>query len=171
MISIIFTENITDKIYNPNDNWDCYMRVGYAGLSTDDKPISAIEENKPNYLVGNSSIFYEMDTGNEYFFDQNTETWILSDGTGGSTMALFINLDVSTGALDKTCQEILDAVTSGKVVYMIVPETTEDFGKGVYNLSYIMNSEPYTIIFFNDYVFVVSSVDSYPVFDNGNSLN
>ncbi len=39
----------------------------YRGLSSDEKPTDA----------PNGSSFYEMDTGDVYMFDKNSDTWIL----------------------------------------------------------------------------------------------
>lgn len=42
------------------------------GKSSDTKPIDFIE----TCPIINGSIFIEMDTGNAYFFDEETHTWI-----------------------------------------------------------------------------------------------
>lgn len=39
----------------------------YVGKSTDEKPVEA---------VPNASVFYEMDTGAFFMFDQDTKTWL-----------------------------------------------------------------------------------------------
>lgn len=40
----------------------------YFGLSSDTKPV--------NKNVRNSDVFYEMNTGNVYMFDEDNQTWI-----------------------------------------------------------------------------------------------
>ena len=47
------------------------LMVDFRGLSTDTKPIAH-----------NGSTFYEMDTGDLYFYSEETEEW-LKKGSGG----------------------------------------------------------------------------------------
>lgn len=47
--------------------------VEYRGLSSDEKPI--------NNIIGNGSLFIEMDTGNVFFFDKENYTWLQFNGT------------------------------------------------------------------------------------------
>ena len=165
MISIIFTENITDKIYNPNDNWNCYMRVGYAGLSTDEKPVSAIAEDKPNYLVGNGSIFFELDTEKTFYFDGDTETWL---NEGGDNMALLVTGTWSDGVLtlNKTAVEIKSAMDSGSVVYAFFPTVEqEDINSCFIIVNYYFDNELIkfqTYFSFGIYEFIAESEDDYP---------
>lgn len=57
------------------------------GLSTDEKPIDSFQ----NCKIGNSSVFIEMDTHREYFYDEENRRWIpkmtyiVSDGLGSSS--------------------------------------------------------------------------------------
>lgn len=53
----------------------CYTAVGpteYTGLSTDEKPLNG----GGGYPVINGSSFFEMDTGELYWFDEDSGTWI-----------------------------------------------------------------------------------------------
>lgn len=43
------------------------------GLSSDTKPIGVWMKNRP---VGNGSIFHEIDTGNEYMYDEAGKRWV-----------------------------------------------------------------------------------------------
>lgn len=42
------------------------------GKSSDTKPVSMIG----SYKIKNGSTFYEMDTGNLFMYDEDTNTWI-----------------------------------------------------------------------------------------------
>jgi len=62
MISI---NNINGKS-NSKENMVIY------GLSTDEKPIGIVK----GYTIGNSSIFVEMDTNKQFFYDEENSRWI-----------------------------------------------------------------------------------------------
>lgn len=57
------------------------------GLSTDEKPICTFQ----NCKIGNSSVFIEMDSHREYWYDEENEEWIpkmtyiISDGSSSGT--------------------------------------------------------------------------------------
>lgn len=81
------------------------------GLSTDKKPIGTFQ----NCKIGNSSIYIEMDTHNEYYYDEENGRWIpkmtyiITDGGGSSSSGgekeVFsfssYSLFPSTGEVDK----------------------------------------------------------------------
>lgn len=46
---------------------DTCRRVEFCGKSTDTKPVEGVK---------NADIFYEMDTGNLYMFDEANRTWL-----------------------------------------------------------------------------------------------
>ena len=46
--------------------------IELAGLSTDEKPKKEFE----SYPILNASTFFEMDTGNLYWYDEDSEAWI-----------------------------------------------------------------------------------------------
>ena len=50
----------------PNRSW-----MELYGLSTDEKPIKKFED----VFIGNSSTFYEMDTGNAFIYDEENHKW------------------------------------------------------------------------------------------------
>lgn len=55
-------------------SWQTKIRnAEFHGLSTDTKPVVYTNNGKP---IDNGSIFYEIDTGKEYRFDRDTNTWL-----------------------------------------------------------------------------------------------
>lgn len=50
----------------PNRAW-----IELYGLSTDEKPI----EKFGDIFIGNSSTFYEMDSGNAFIYDEENHKW------------------------------------------------------------------------------------------------
>ena len=48
------------------------LKVLY-GLSKDEKPIDLWMGNR---LIGNGSIFHEIDTGDEYMYDEEGKRWV-----------------------------------------------------------------------------------------------
>ena len=59
------------KIENVNEKTDGkYISCELRGMSTDTKP-TEIGENK----IGNGSTFIEINTGDIYFYDEDSETW------------------------------------------------------------------------------------------------
>lgn len=76
MVTIIFTDRIEKDGFRQNENLDAYFRAGFVGLSTDTKPVNALSEDLPFYLVGNGSIFFELDTGNVSYFDGDSRAWV-----------------------------------------------------------------------------------------------
>lgn len=76
MISIICQKTLNVPPYQENANYLKEVRVGYTGLSTDTKPEAAISEDFPNTQVANGSLFYEMDTGEMFCFDQSGGVWL-----------------------------------------------------------------------------------------------
>lgn len=55
--------------YGDKDN---RLPVEIRGLSTDEKPIDTIE----GIAIDNGSVFLEIDTGDVYFFDIDSKTWL-----------------------------------------------------------------------------------------------
>lgn len=45
----------------------------FRGLSTDTKPVNGTDAS----LIRNGDVYVEMDTGEVYFFNVDTNTWIL----------------------------------------------------------------------------------------------
>lgn len=68
-------------------NNEPYVYADLCGLSTDDKPIdleyTLDDGGKYSNLVANGSIFTEIDTGNVYMFDLESEEWFKISGEGG----------------------------------------------------------------------------------------
>lgn len=55
--------------YGDKDN---RLPAEIRGLSTDEKPIDEIE----GIGIDNGSVFLEIDTGDVYFFDADSKTWL-----------------------------------------------------------------------------------------------
>ena len=70
----MITINRPKKPINGNESYDFELK----GLSTDEKPIAV-----DGYAVGENSIFFEVDTGNFYYFSAGEWTLIPSSGGGG----------------------------------------------------------------------------------------
>lgn len=98
MISIIDSGKLVNTDVSPMVPRSCEM----VGLSTDTKPTGV--------SVGNGWSFIEMDTGKVFFYNAEDEEWLEFAGGGGGgqggSNVLVVNLDTSTGALDKTWSEI-----------------------------------------------------------------
>jgi hypothetical protein len=58
----------TDNIKNTGDGQTIFAEL--RGLSTDTKPTQI-----GNKAIGNGSVFVEIDTGNIFFYDLDSETW------------------------------------------------------------------------------------------------
>lgn len=76
MISIICQKTLNKPAYKENGNFLKLVLTGFVGLSTDTKPEAAISEDQPNTHVANGSLFYEMDTGEMFCFDQGEGVWL-----------------------------------------------------------------------------------------------
>ena len=124
----------------------------YFGLSTDEKPITAV----------NGSCFIEMDTSTMYFFDEEAKEWSIWSSSGGggggggsSALSELTDVDLTNptdgqtlvynatsgkwengaggvfavhdvdGTLDKTWQEIYDAFAAAKIVVIRVPANVD----------------------------------------------
>ena len=57
-----------DNVKNTSEGRIIYCEL--RGLSTDNKPLK-LGINK----IGNGSMFFEIDTQNMYFYDEETQTW------------------------------------------------------------------------------------------------
>ena len=85
---------------------------GYVGLSTDSKPTED---------VNNGSKFYEMDTAKSYMFDAEGLSWIEQPAPNSpvSGTGISVTWDGTTDELDKTWQEIHDAMEAGSAVTLV----------------------------------------------------
>lgn len=52
-----------------------YMTTEFRGLSTDTKPTTYTDENAQEFIVDNGSVFIELDTGDVYGYDLDSQDW------------------------------------------------------------------------------------------------
>lgn len=96
------------------------------------------DETKPISMVAGGSIALETDTLDLYTFDERSETWMLtrnlSGGGGGGGAELFVvrltptALDYS-GTMDKTAEEITEAIDAGKQIIFSIDASSAGFDK------------------------------------------
>lgn len=81
------------------------------GLSTDEKPLY----DDSGTAVPNASVFFEIDTGQEYMFSSQNKTWILqySNSGGSGTPAGFGIPTASATQLESTEQPTVSVEASG----------------------------------------------------------
>lgn len=134
----------------------------YYGLSTDDKPTGA---------ELNGREFKEMDTGKKYLFDAENGEWLEQPnegggGGGGGGLVVHQTHDEQTGkyTLDKTWQEIADALLRGPVVR--VDHLESDYSRDVsVPVDYVEVYQSEYTVFFTDYsVYATDSADGYPYY-------
>ena len=171
MISIIETGALLNPDMTPMNAASATL----VGLSTDTpKPTNA----------GNGWIFSEIDTGKIYIYDAENSTWREWSNGGGSGSGNFvIHLDMGTGSLDKTWQEIADAYSTGKTVVMINDMNEEGYRmitsayvaamtnseSASLNLIYVevQNNQGVTTYQLSGMEFVADSPNDYPVMNMG----
>lgn len=115
MISIIDS----GKLVNTDASPMVPRSVEMVGLSGDTKPTGV--------SVGNGWSFIEMDTGKVFFYNAEDEEWLEFAGSGGGggqggSNVLIVNLDISTGAFDKTWSEI----SENPVAFVYVQQSDGD---------------------------------------------
>lgn len=152
-------------------------------LASDEKPIVGIS---------NGSILYAVDasdgTTTRYMFDQSTASWIEAEcpcsggggegggeGGGSTSSGLVIQKDAE-GALDKTWQEIHDALASGIVPVILFPDNTdaayglEDSVAAVALAGHETGSETSGLYVINDgygSLYACESANGYPLISEG----
>lgn len=52
-----------------------YIMSEFRGLSTDTKPVIYTDENGREFLVDNGSAFIELDTGDVFGYDLDSQDW------------------------------------------------------------------------------------------------
>lgn len=52
-----------------------YIMSEFRGLSTDTKPVTYTDENGKEFLVDNGSAFIELDTGDVFGYDLDSQDW------------------------------------------------------------------------------------------------
>lgn len=131
-----------------------------------EKSIERIADNYESGGGGGSSLpaVTPEDEGKVLTVDSEGE-WVAGTGGGGGGV-LICTLDMQTGALNKTWQEIFDAASVGSVI-LINNQTT-----AIYHgtLSYIRSDEGYEVAFrtFSDdntTYFIAENATDYPVVD------
>lgn len=138
---------------------------GYVGLSTDTKPTED---------VNNGSRFYEMDTGKNYMYDAEGQQWLEQSSEGGSGGGGSIGGGLvvvwavyDDDSLDKTWQEIHDAMAAGTPVTMVGNNDTYNdcgvvFGCASYSGHYEVHAHGWNGTYFTEQVFMADAADGYP---------
>ena len=131
----------------------------YYGLSTDTKPSF-------DYVV-NGSTFVEIDTSKKYYYDAENKTWIerSSGGGGGSGGGsgggvLVVHYADVDSTLDKTWQEISDAIKTG-VAFIYTESENEQYSEPI--VACVISGEEYQVQTYNENYYIASSASGYPV--------
>lgn len=144
------------------DGGDNKEWIELTTLSSDTKPTSGII---------NGSIATEVDTGKVFFFDETAGEWVEQfsfQNAGGGGGVLVANVDPQTQTIDKTWQEVHDAMTDGKIAALSLvtnvggteyATTTMVYGAVSHGGSYqLMTQQDGETVYWE-----ASSADGYPV--------
>lgn len=106
--------------------------LSFFGLSSDTKPTGIfVQDEVSRYSVTNGSVFVEIDTGDEYMFDDVSDTWVKIDGGGGGVKREIVNTLPTTNIDPDTIYLIADSDGSGDntyIEYMYVNDAWEALG-------------------------------------------
>ena len=146
----------------------------FYGLSTDTKPTN----------TANGSTFFEMDTGKMYRFNYSGTTWTETThyggdgfgptpsggggGTSGDGVLVVHNVyddQTFTHWLDKTWQEIYDALLSGTIV-VIVYDMGSNYAKIALPVEAYLDTGVYYVSDHVDANYATDSADGYPAMED-----
>ena len=110
--------------------------LSFFGLSSDTKPTGIfVQDEVSRYSVTNGSVFVEIDTGDEYMFDDASDTWVKIDGGGsgasGGVKREIVNTLPTTNIDPNTIYLMADSDGSGDntyIEYMYVNDAWEALG-------------------------------------------